>query len=334
MIKIPEERDMRYKIAVILIALAMAILISMSLSTAIAVAEDNELDAVIVGTNVLDPGATAQVQIQIQNNNTVDKIDAGAAQAGLSEAYGSAVSLTATLVKGNAPITIKADKMLLGTLPAGTATPAIPFTIEVDDDAQPGVYQAQLLLTYKTLTSTSVSSSGVVSLQWSANKSQVVDLDLEIEEQSVQFVITSLESSLEPGARNEFKVIFKNDGDKTARDVAVQVSANPPLSVTDNASFLGTLEPGQSAVATFGVKVLGDAILKEYALDAFVTYVDQNGDEHISKKMAVPVLVSRNSSKFGVTRGQFFTGLIGAAVVVVLLLIWYFFRTSRRKKAA
>lgn len=325
---------MRYKVAVISIALVMAILISVSLSIAIAAADDNGLDAVIVGTNVFNPGTTGQVQIMVQNNNIVNKVDAGAAQAGLSEAYGSAVSLTATLVKGNAPITIKADKMLLGTLPAGAATSAIPFIIEVDDDAQPGVYQAQLLLTYKTLESTSVNSSGAVNLEWSTNNSQVVDLDLQIEEQSVQFVITSLQSSLEPGERNELKVIFKNNGDKAARDVAVKVSANPPLSLTDNDSFLGTLEPGQSAVATFGVKVLGDAILKQYALDAFVTYTDANGDEHISKKMAVPVLVSRTSSEFGVTRGQFFTGLIGAVAVVVLLLIWYLVRTLRRKKAA
>jgi hypothetical protein len=283
---------------------------------------------------MFNPGTTAQVQILVQNNNTVDKVDAGAAQVGLSQSYGSAVSLTAALVKGNAPITIKADKILLGTLPAGTATSPIPFTIEVDDNAQPGVYQVQLLLAYKTLVSISVKQTGEASLVWSATKSQVVDIDLEIEEQSIQFEITSLESSLEPGVRNEVKVIFKNDGKKTARDVTVQVSANPPLSITDNNSFLGTLEPGQTAVATFGVKVLGDAILKQYALDAFVTYIDASGDEHISKKMAVPVLVNRTSSGSGVTRGQFFTGLIGAAAVVVLLLIWYFVRRVRRKKAA
>jgi hypothetical protein len=324
---------MLQKMAVILIAFAMATFIFMPLSNAIA-ASDVGLDAVIVGSDVFNPGTTAQVQILVQNNNTVNRVDAGTAQAGLSQGYGSAVSLTATLVKGNAPITIKANKMLLGTLPAGAATSPIPFTIEVDDDAQPGVYQAQLLLTYRTLVSTSVQSSGEVSLQWSANKSQVVDLDLEIEEQSVQFEITSLESNLKPGVRNELKVVFKNAGNKTARDASVQVTANTPLSVTDNTSFLGTLEPGQSAVAIFGVKVLGDAILKEYALDAFVTYTDANGDEQMSKKMAVPVLVSRTSSGFGVTRGQFFDGLVGAAAIVVVLLIWYFVRGARRKKAA
>jgi uncharacterized membrane protein len=333
MIKIPEVRDMLKKMAVILIAFAMAIFIFMPLSNAIADVGDNELDAVIVGANVFNPGTTAQVQILVQNNNTVDKVDAGAAQVGLSQSYGSAVSLTATLVKGNAPITIKADKMLLGTLPAGMATSPIPFTIEVDDNAQPGVYQVQLLLAYKTLVSTSVKQTGEASLVWSATKSQVVDLDLKIEERYIQFEITSLQLSLKPGARNEVKVIFKNDGNKTARDVVVQVSAGPPLYVTDNTSFLGTLEPGQSAVATFGVKALGDAMSKQYALDAFVTYIDANGDEQVSKKMAVPVLVDRTSSGSGVTRGQFFTGLIGAAAVVVLLLIWYFVRRVRRKKA-
>jgi hypothetical protein len=235
-------------------------------------------------------------------------------------------------VAGNAPITIKTEKMLLGTLAAGAAASPIPFTIEVDEDAQPGVYQAQLLLTYRTLVSTSVESSGAVDLLWSANKSQVVNLDLEIDEQSEQFEITGFEPVLKPGARNEVKVIFKNAGNETARDASVQVSGYTPLSVTDNTSFLGTMEPGQSAVATFGVRVLGDAILKEYALDAFVTYTDGSGDEHTSKKMAVPVLVSRTSSGFGVTRGQLFDGLVGAAAVVVVLLIWYFVRGARRKK--
>jgi hypothetical protein len=318
--------------AFILIALAMATFISMPLSNAIA--SDHELDAVIVGSNVFNPGATAQVQILVQNDNIVDKIDAGATQAGVSQFYGSAVSLTATLLKGNAPITVKAEKMLLGTLPAGAATPAIPFAIEVDENAQPGVYQVQLLLTYRTLASASVKQSGQVDLQWSADKSQIQDLDLEIkEEQSSQFEITSLESDLKPGVRNELRVVFKNNGNETARDASVEVSAHTPLSLTDNTSFLGTLEPGASAVATFGVRVPGDAILKEYALDAFVTYTDQNGDQHISKKMAVPVMVSQTPSKFGVTRGQFFIGLAGAAAVVVVLLIWYFVTRARRKKA-
>lgn len=323
---------MLQKMAVILIAFTVATFISMPLSNAIAA--DVGLDAVIVGSDVFNPGTTAQVQIVIQNNNVVSQVDAGASQAGLSQYYGSAVGLTATLVAGNAPITINADKMLLGTLLAGAATSPIPFAIEVNDDAQLGVYQAQLLLTYRTLVSTSVNASGQVNLQWSASKSQVKDLDLEIEEQSSQFEITSLESDLKPGARNELKVVFKNASNQTAREATVQVSANSPLTVTDNSSFLGTLEPGQSAVATFGVRVAGDAILKEYALDAFVTYTDGSGDEQISKKMAVPVLVSRTSSGFSVTRGQFLVGLAGAAVIAVVWLIWYRVRGARRKKAA
>jgi hypothetical protein len=322
------------KMAVILIAFAMATFIFMPLSSATAAGSDDGLDAVIVGSDVFNPGATAQVQIVVQNNNTVDRIDAGAAQAGVSQYYGAAVSLTAALAKGNAPITVKTDRMLLGTLPTGAATSAIPFTIEVDDDAQPGVYQAQLMLTYSTLVSTSMKASGEVDLQWSTSQ-EVLNLNLEIqEEQSSQFAITSLESDLKPGVRNVLKVVFKNNGNETAGDASVEVSANPPLTLTDDTSFLGTLEPGDSAVATFGVRVAGDAILKQYALDAFVTYQDQSGDEHESKQIEIPVLVSSTPSRFVVTRGEFFDGLAGAAAIAVIWLIWYFVTGERRKKAA
>jgi hypothetical protein len=325
---------MFHKMSVILIFCAMATSIFMPLGIAIAAGSDNGLDAVIVGSGVFNPGTTAQVQIVIQNNNVVNKMDAGAAQSGMSQYYGAAVGLTATLFPGNAPITIKAGKMLFGTLQAGAATAPVPFIVDINDDAQPGVYQAQLILTYTTLVSTSIKTSGEINLNWSANNNQVVSLTLEIQEGSVPFEITSLESELKPGTNNELKVAFKNVGNETARDATVEVIGYTPLSVTDNTSFLGTLEPGDSAMAIFGIQVAGDAILKEYALDAFVTYTNANGDQHQSKDMAVPVLVGRTTSSFAVTRGQFLDGLAGAAAIAVVVLIWYFVYRARRKKAS
>lgn len=272
--------------------------------------------------NKFAPGKTGIVNISVQNNNTIDEIDAPAVEVGLSQYYGSASSLTALLEKGNAPITVKTEKVLLGTLSAGMAATQVPFSIEVDENATPGIYQVDVTLTYRTLISTSAQGNGGADFQWSS-RTQSKKLDIEIKEESLEFEITNVEARLRPGAREEIKVTFKNIGDEPARDSLAKITANSPLSMTNDTAFLSKLEPGESAVGIFELKVAGDAVCKEYALDTYVKYNDSKGDEYLSEELKVPVTVDAGLPAFGLISKNWVSGLAGVGVGLAIAIIFY-----------
>lgn len=313
---------------------AIVTFILFGFSDTVAAESDVGLDVAIVGLPEFTPGTTSSIEISVQNNNLVDKIDSPALHANVAQYYGAAVSLTARLEKGYAPIVVRTEEALLGTLSVGGATPPVPFIIEVDEDANPGVYQVTVLLTYRTLVLATEKEEGDygADLDWS-NRTETKKLEIAIKEESLEFEITGVEADLQPGARTQIRVMFKNDGDETARHSEAKLSANTPISLTDNSAFLGTLEPGATAVGIFRLKVDGDAIPKEYVLDAIIKYDDDSGNEHVSEKFKVPIKVAP-ASPLAEAVGRHFVGMIlGAGFMGAIWFVWHLFAESRRKKA-
>ena len=312
---------MSRKMSLLFIAFAIAIFILSTPSSRTTAASTGGLDAAIVGSAEFIPGATTIVQVSIQNNKTVAEIDALAIQAGLSEYYGSAVGLTASLKKNDTPITIKTDKVLLGTIPSGVATPPVPFIIEVDEYATSGLYQIGLELTYKELSDIEMGEK--VNLKW-VNRTEIKELEIEIKEDPLRFEVTNIEATLQPGVRKELMLTFKNHGHQTAQASVVKISADDPISLTDDTAFLGDLGPGDTAVGIFELKVDGDAIPKEYALTAQIKYTDNQGNEYISKVPKVPIEVSPGYSLSEMISTHVVSGLAGAGIVAAIWIIWFF----------
>jgi hypothetical protein len=256
-------------------------------------------------------GDSGPVQVCVQNNKTVSKIEAAAFQANLSQNYGAAVGLIASLDQGSAPFSIKTDHLLLGTLAAGQTTPPVPVYIEVEDDAEPGVYTIKVTL----LKSTELEDSETL-FAWSAGTfTQNISVEIEEEDRQPEFAVTDIDASLNQGDKTEVKVTFKNISAEIAEDAIVRVSASSPLSLTDNTAYLGDLRPGESAEGVFGLKVAGDALPKEYSLDAVIQYVDSDGDDQTSDRMKVPVPVNAGQVQFASTRTLLTSGLIGAVAI-------------------
>jgi hypothetical protein len=298
------------------------------------VAQDQQLDFKIarVDAEKFAPGDTGAIQVRVQNNKTIDKIDSSAMQSNLSQDYGAASGLIAFLDAGNAPFTIKTRDVLLGTLPAGQATPALPIMVEVDDNAPPGTYPVHVSITYKTLKSTTI-NDGDPELEWSSGSASQ-DISIEIKEKLLEFEVVNVASDISPGTKNEVQVTFRNKGSKKAQDATVKLSAASPLSLTDNTAFLGTLQGGESSSGTFGLKVMGDAIQKEYALDASVQYIDYKGDKVSSDVIKVPLLVGgpKASATFlNQLKDQWLVFGSGAGIIVAIWLAVGVVRVYRRK---
>lgn len=325
---------MLQKMTSVFIIVCAIVALSMFNFNEIATAEGSVgLDVVIVGLAEFTPETTSKLDISVQNNNIIDKIETMAIQSGVSHYYGSAVSLTALLEKGDAPISIKTEKLLLGTLVVGQATPPVPFIIEVNENARPGKYQVTVVLTYRTLVLTSEKEEGKkgADLDWS-DRTETKELEIEIKEDPLEFKIISTEAMLQPGVRTDINIMFKNNGSKIAYDSEVKLRAYSPISLTDDSAFLGTIEPGAMPTGTFGIKITGDAIPKEYALDAIIKYKDDKDSEYVSKELKVPIVVYPSSSVIQEMSRHIVGIAIGAGLVVVIWFIWYLFAKLRGKK--
>ena len=283
------------------IAIAIAISIALAPGNSATAAGNDELDAAIVGPAEFVPGTKTALQIAIQNNNTLDE----------------AMGVTASLKEGEAPILVKTDKAVIGIIPAGMATPPVPFLIEVKDDAQPGSYPMNLEISrYEEVPEI----PGV----W-LPKHQIIQLTVavKLEERPLKFEVTDIEATVRPGVQKDIKITFKNSSRKTANDAVVKISATPPLSVIGNTAFLGTLLPEQSAVGKFRLKVEGDAIPQEHALDAEIKYTDNEGNEYVSEVIKVPIEVAPATFRPEVTQAHVVGGLVGAGIVVAIWIIWW-----------
>jgi hypothetical protein len=273
---------------------------------------------------------TGIIQVCVQNNKTVEKMESSAMQANLSQNYGAAVSLVAHAKTIDAPISIKTEDLLLGTLPAGQATPALPISIEINKDAKPGIYKVNLSLTYKTLKTTSF-KDGDAQLEWSAGTASQ-DIDIEIEKnEDLEFVVTATQADLNPGSRQEIQVTFQNIGSDKARDATAKLSAASPISMTDNVAFLGDLEPGASATGTFGLKVASDALAKQYTLDAQIQYTDTKGNKVTSDVFKVPLPVQPTKSLLDIAKGNWISATAGAGAIVIIWGIVAVISTTRKK---
>jgi hypothetical protein len=321
----------------LLIVSLLLISIAMQMPMQALAAEDGSgLDAAIYGTNELFPGDDTYIQISIQNNKTISEIDPLVEQAGLSEYYGAAVGLTLELNKGTAPVSLKTNKMLLGTLPMGMSVQQLPFLLEVDENAVAGNYQLNLLLTYSELEGVEITDAitGQFKVNWT-EKTETISLEIMIgNNYETDFEVTDIEADLQPGKRSEIKVTFKNTGNSIALDSVAKLSnAVAPLHLTDDTAFLGIVEPGGTAIGIFEIKVDSDAVEKSYSLDAEIKYSDQNTKEHISDTVIVQVDVTDKSLKFSNVISDKLPGvLIGAAVVVVIWLISFLIGRSRKKR--
>jgi hypothetical protein len=323
---------------IIIISTILFMTVTVPINFQVSAAEvGSELDAAISGSNELYPGDDTYIQISVQNNNTIDEIDPLVQQAGLSEYYGAAVGLTLELQRGNAPVSLKTDKMLLGTLPMGAAAQQLPFLIEVDENAAAGEYLLNMVLTYSELSGVEVSDTVTeqFEVKWT-EKTETTALKIYIvNNYETNFEIIDIEGALYSGKRSEIKVTFKNTGNSIAIDSVAKLSnAVAPLHLTDDTAFLGIVEPGGTAVGIFEVKVDSDAVVKPYSLDAEIKYSDQNEGKHISDIVKVPIDVTDNSLKFSDIIVDNLAGVFtGAGIVAFIWLLLLFIGRRKRNRS-
>ncbi len=155
----------------------------------------------------------------------------------------------------------------------------------------------------------------------------MVEGELTFEVQTVQ-----VDGSLTPGSERVITIPIVNAGDYEAKDAVARINivnpfATAPFSTTDDTAYIGTLQPDESGLARFRIRVDADAVPKSYILEVQVEYWDSLGNSYTSDTMRATVTVQQPSGMSTTT--IILISVAGVIFVVVLLNVM----RRRRKRA-
>jgi hypothetical protein len=301
-----------------------------------------DINAALIGDNQYSRGDTVTLNIGLMNKGVVEgfksekdadtSVDTVLQQSEMKyEAQTTtAVGIIAALTSDNKNITVKSGPQEMGTLQQGkqSSSPA-KFTIELSQNAPAGTYPLNLQLSYKYESNVQVSgdnldtATGLVTNQgvgvWYENKTQNQTIMVQVKKEPY-FEVTQVNGSLYPKDGGMLYVTYKNIGEEPAKDATVRLSASDPFSTTDDQAFLGTLKPGDSAVAAFDLAVDESATPKPYSLDSEILYKDTEGHNQISDsvKIDTQVLPAAKSKLPGFELGTSVAFVVLAACFIVL----------------
>ncbi len=257
--------------------------------------------AVVTQTEGIRAGATGIITLDIQNS-------------GASEAY----NVTAQIVPGSSVSPI-GQASFLGDMP-GDSSVTTQLKASVSSKAIAENSSVDILVNYKddrNVPRQSLLTIGVM-----------IEAKLNFEVEPVQ-----IEGSLTPGSERVITIPIVNAGDYEADNAVARINivnpfATAPFSTTDDTSFIGTLQPGETGLAKFRISVDSDALPQPYMLEVQVEYFDSLGNSYTSDTIRATVTVQQPSGLS--TLAIVLISLAGVAFIIVMLSLA---RRRRRKRA-
>jgi len=268
------------------------------------------ITASIVGDNEFGRGDEATLAIDLVNRGVVlgfesdrmpdgdDEIDLAKMELGYELQQVNAIGVTAVLATPDGvPINIKSGPQQVGSIRGSEgASETVSFNIEIDENAPAGTYPLVLAMSY--IYQKNVHVSGNVSENradvnfWydTLNQTQILHLSVR---KLADFAVTGVSSDLQAGEDNRvLSITYQNTGEEAAVDAVARISVTDPFSSTDDQAYLGTLEPGESAIAVFVIDTDSGAAIKPYGIDTEIRFKDSRGESRISESMTAMVTIA------------------------------------------
>jgi hypothetical protein len=270
-----------------------------------------DLNATLVGDNQYSRGDTVTLNVEMMNKGEItgfeseNEVDMGnyldemlqQSEMQYEAQATTAVGILATLKSDDPNIKVKSGSQQAGTLKQGKQSSSpTKFTIEINKNASAGTYPLTLELAYQYQNNVQVggdkfdSTTGLVTNKevgiWYENKTQTQTIDIEVKKEPY-FGVTNVTGALYPDEGGVLSVTYTNTGEEPAKDATVRLSAADPFSTTDDQAYLGTLNPGESAVAIFDMDVDDTATPKPYSLSSEILYEDADGHDQVSDTVKI-----------------------------------------------
>lgn len=214
----------------------------------------------------------------------------------------------------NSPLMPVSNNVYIGTFKPGCEVSA-KFKISVSKEAEPQDYPISVGVTYENADGETITTP---------SKKIGVPVGSDIE-----FTVTSDTPKLNPGKKSFVEITYRNDGSVPVYGAEVRISAVDPFTSNDDLSYLGDIQPGESAVARFGLSVENTADTKLYGLDSEIKYRDTLDDSHVSDTIKVPVEVAPKEGLDAVLSNPV---IMGVLIVLILGGGYYLYEHRRKNK--
>ena len=271
-----------------------------------------DLNATIIGSNELDRGQMATLNIDVMNKGKLlglkndrtpyvsDEIYAAQTEMKLESSVVDATNVVASLsTDPGSPIEVKSISQQIGSIKSGQNSLApTKFDIKIDKKAKAGEYNLYLNLSYDYQKNVQIMNPNAVAQTYDVNRwygmmTQNQILKIKVKNQA-DFEIVNTTGSLSPGGESIVQIEIKNTGEEEARNVKALINPSDPLSTTDGTAFLSTIAPGSTAVAEIKIKSDSAAVPKVYGIDTMVKYETPEGDIKYSDTLQAPVEVKES----------------------------------------
>ncbi len=236
----------------------------------------------------------------------------------------TAIGIVAVLISLDPEVKVKTGPQEAGSLVSGQQTEEpVQFTIEIAKNARAGVHPLMLSLLYGYQENVQISGEndtdlGVTDLEvglWYEVKSQNLTLPVMVKDEA-DFEVVEISGNMVAGEESLLCVTYKNVGELPVTDATVRISASDPFSTTDDQAFIGSLAPGESALARFNLKVDETATPKMYGINSEIKYEDVDGHDRISDNIKIQV-----ETLPVVSTAEKFKNVLWIGFVVVLLIV-------------
>ena len=248
-----------------------------------------DLEAKVVGTNELTPGADVTLTILLSNAASLSTEQ----KRGSNTAYDSliAMGVKVTPHAGDGALSIKSDGIMIGDIAPGEQK-QVDVYVTIRQDAIPGVYNLPLTVSYTYVDSTVEYKTESVQMLYHSEEKEIT-APITIAE-NVQVGLQSVSTeSLNVGHEGIVTLEIENTGYGTGYNTVAHyyTADGSPLVSVDGTAFIGTFAPGQKESLTFKLKVNSGAEPKEYPGGLILEYFDASGLAHKTDPRMFGVLV-------------------------------------------
>ncbi|MGM0605044.1 MAG: COG1361 S-layer family protein, partial [Halobacteriota archaeon] len=215
--------------------------------------------------NEVVPGTESTVQIQLQNDGSVD---VGTQTDVVTTARGVTVE-----VDDEGPFDVKTDQTALGPIQDGAAV-TTDLRLAVPDDLEAGTYDVSLNVRYSHTRSISPQTERV------NERSRLQNLEVTIVvTDDARFSIEDVQSDLQAGMSGTSEIEFENVGNQPAFDARATITGGNGLRFGEGATdvFIGDLEPGDSATVEVDTTLENGALEGAVPVEAAFEFEDAAG---------------------------------------------------------
>ncbi|MFB6160103.1 MAG: COG1361 S-layer family protein [Haloferacaceae archaeon] len=185
-------------------------------------------------------------------------------------------------LEGSSPVAATNGESAVGDLAPGEAKP-VSFTVDIAGDAEPGTNSFRFGVEYEN-------ADGEV-----LTADDPIRKAIAIGPEQNPFEVVDVATTVTPGGSARLDVRVRYAGAEPVSAVNAKLFTSDPITSSDDGAYLGRIEPGETATASFQVSAGGSALVKEYDASIELRYDEADGDTKFTDGLPVGVPVSEPS---------------------------------------